>query len=549
MQPGETRAVWRFPFGMKDELGFIYKKEGGEIFMEEKIWKVAVYLRLSKEDGKEESLSVGNQRMILKEFLEKEFVGQYELAGCYTDDGLTGTDDRRPAFQQMMADVERGKVNCILCKNLSRMFRNYADQGYFLETFFPLHGVRFVTVSHPKVDSYLHPEELEGLEVPISGLMNDRYAAKTSRDIRATFGAKRRKGEFIGAFAPYGYQKDPQDKNHLVEDEEAARWVRSIFDWFGKEGMSKRGIALRLNQMGVLSPGAYKRSKGMAYHNPHMDHCDGLWSGAAVAAILKNPVYVGTMVQGRQGVVSYKIHKKISLPPPRWYVVPHTHPPLVEEDLFYKVQQLSQRNQRSGTIKGELHTFAGLLRCGGCQKAMHRVTSKGRAYFFCRTYKEKSIHHCTKHTLRQDRLEEMVLGILNQLIKEGVDFERLKKNQAERKRKAPSYADDSKWTLSQYEKVLRRKDGLYEDWKDGVLDWESYQRLKEKYAKQEKTLQEEMEKQREQPAPEIEEEENISFFEEGKLRTLDRGLAVWMLDRIVVEEGGEMQCYVSFRRP
>ncbi len=266
-------------------------------------WLIAVYIRLSREDGNDESLSVTNQKKIIGEYLETFFEGEFMLVDYYIDDGLTGTDYDRPDFQRMIHDMEAGKVNCIICKNLSRMFRNYSDQGYFLEKVFPMHKVRFITVSDPKVDSYLHPETLQGLEIPINGLMNDRFAAKTSLDVRATFATKRRKGEFIGAFAPYGYKKNPENKNALMIDEEAAEVVRNIYRWFVYEGMSKNGIARRLNDLGIPSPAAYKKSKGLNFCCPQRGNNDGLWSPGSVTAVLRNKMYLGIMVQGKQTVI------------------------------------------------------------------------------------------------------------------------------------------------------------------------------------------------------------------------------------------------------
>ena len=219
------------------------------------------------------------------EFLEKFFPEEYVIVDVYVDDGLTGTDYERPDFQRMIHDVEVGKVNCIVCKNLSRAFRNYSDQGYFLENFFPLHNTRFITLGDPKIDTYLNPEVVSGMEVPINGLMNDRFAYKTSSDIRRTFDTKRRNGEFIGAFAPYGYEKHPEDKNALIIDEEAAQVVRNIFQWFvygdgstkiiidddGIEhevlvgSMSKEGISRKLNELGIPNPSLYKKLRGFKY--------------------------------------------------------------------------------------------------------------------------------------------------------------------------------------------------------------------------------------------------------------------------------------------
>ena len=158
------------------------------------VWRIAVYIRLSKDDGNDESLSVTNQRKIITEYIEEFFEGEYIIVDVYADDGLTGTDYERPEFQRLIHDVEAGTVNCIICKTLSRAFRNYSDQGYFLEKVFPLYGVRFISIGDPSLDTFKNPDAVQGMEVPITGLMNDRYAARTSNDIRRTFNTKRRKG-------------------------------------------------------------------------------------------------------------------------------------------------------------------------------------------------------------------------------------------------------------------------------------------------------------------------------------------------------------------
>lgn len=232
------------------------------------IWRIAVYIRLSKDDGNDESSSVTNQKKIIVEYLEQLFDEEHTIVDFYIDDGLTGTDDERLEFQRMIQDVKSGNVNCIICKTLARAFRNYADQGYFLEEVFPLYGTRFICLGSPTFDTYKNPESVtDGMDVPITGLMNDRYAARTSADIRRTFNTKRRKGEFIGAFAPYGYMKKPENNNALIIDEEPAQIVRDIFKWRVEEGMSKIGIVRRLNELGVPTPTEYKHSKGFLLKN------------------------------------------------------------------------------------------------------------------------------------------------------------------------------------------------------------------------------------------------------------------------------------------
>lgn len=178
-----------------------------------RLWRVGVYIRLSREDGRQESLSVQNQRKILLDYLEHDFQGRWELAGIYVDDGLTGTDDSRESFQRMIEAVKAGKLNCILCKTLSRAFRNYADQGYFLEEVFPRYRTRFIALGSPRVDSFLDPEAVQmGLEIPINGILNDRYAAKTSADVRRTLDMKRRRGGVYRLLCPLRLCQGPREQ-------------------------------------------------------------------------------------------------------------------------------------------------------------------------------------------------------------------------------------------------------------------------------------------------------------------------------------------------
>lgn len=391
---------------------------------EEKLWRVGLYIRLSKDDGHKESLSVQNQRKILMDFLEHEFQGTWILENEYVDDGSSGTDDSRESFQRLIAQVKRGAVNCVLCKTLSRAFRNYADQGYFLEEFFPRCRARFIALGSPRVDSYLDPEAVQlGLEIPINGILNDRYAAKTSADVRRTLDMKRRRGEFIGSFAPYGYAKDPADKNVLVPDPAAAAVVRDIFRRCLR-GESKGAIAAALNAAHIPNPTAYKARQGSRYARPG-PATDGLWTPTTVARLLKNPVYGGTLVQGRQRVVSYKVHQTVSVPPEDWYRVEGTHEALVSPEEFRRAQALGQ-GVRCSPGEQEPHLFAGLLRCADCGKAMTRRRARGTVYYHCSTYRRKSKTACTKHTVREDVLyRETAAGLGEPALSRPLLFARL----------------------------------------------------------------------------------------------------------------------------
>lgn len=530
------------------------RKTAGNADRKKVIWYTAIYIRLSKDDGNDESLSVTNQKKIIMDYMEHFFEGEYVIVDFYIDDGLTGTDYERPDFQRMLHDVESGKVNCIICKNLSRAFRNYSDQGYFLENYFPLHNIRFITIGDPKVDSYLRPETIQNLEVPITGLMNDRYACKTSNDVRDTFNTKRRNGEFIGAFAPYGYAKDPKNKNHLIIDEEAAHVVRYIFNRFVYEGLSKNGIAKRLNEMDVPNPTEYKRRKGFQYSNPHIHDNDGLWNASTITRILKNPMYIGNMVQGRQRVVSYKVHDKVAVPEDEWFIKENTHEAIIDLETFDKAQILQQRDTRTSPEQKELYLFSGFLRCADCKKTLTRKKSKGHVYYSCRTYNEKSKTKCTKHSIREDVLQKAVLlaiqkqidlvGTLPEII-ETIDSAPIVHTHSRRLEHL------LKQRTQEYEKIKAIIDNLYVDWKSGDITKDEYRRLKAKFEEQAGQLQQvikNLQAEIRTMAEGIKSDEPYleSFLKHRNISRIERGILVELIDTIYVHESGEIRIEFNF---
>jgi len=547
--------------GIGGKMARIRKSVSDEISaLKKAIWYLALYIRLSKDDGNDESLSVTNQKKILTEYVEKFFQGDYVIVDYYVDDGRTGTDYDRPDFQRMIHDVEAKKVNCVICKNLARAFRNYSDQGYFIESFFPLHGTRFITLGDPKVDTYLNPEAISGMEVPINGLMNDRFAAQTSSSVRRTFDNKRRNGEFIGAFAPYGYAKHPEDKNVLAIDEDAAQVVKDIFQWFvygdgtSNEGLSKESIARKLNEMGVPNPTLYKVKKGLKYKNPHAKENDGLWTGTSVSRLLKNKVYVGTMVQGKQRVISYKVHDMVNMPEDEWYQVEHTHALIVSPELFEMAQELHAKDTRTAPDKKENYLFSGFLKCTDCKKAMTRRASKEIVYYNCSTYKRKSKDKCTKHTMRLDKLENTVLLV----IQKQIELVEALKEVIESINQAPVV--QTKSTRLEHLLILREQEltktedlitGLYMDWKNGDITREQYRKMKEKFEKQEIELKEAIRHIKDEIGtlergiasddPYLE-----AFLKHKNIQELSQGILVELVKAVYIHENGEITIQFKF---
>ncbi len=520
-----------------------------------RVWKVGKYIRLSRDDGNSESESVANQRKILDEQIPGYFSDDYDVVDEYIDDGRTGTsDDTRPDFLRLVEDVKRGRINCIVTKNLSRAFRNSANQGKFLEEFIPLYNTRFISLYEPRIDTFLNPEVVHSLEVSITGFMNEQYAYKTSVDVRRTFDTKRKKGEFIGAFAPYGLKKRPDDKNSLMIDEEAAEVVRDIFYWFVGEGMAKSGIAKRLNELGIPNPSAYKRQKGLRFCHPQISKDDGLWNETTVRKILLNQMYIGNMVQGKQKVISYKVHDRVRTDEKDWYIVENTHEAIIDRATFDKAQSLHQRDTRVSPNQKTVYLFSGFVRCADCKKSMTRKLFKTTTYYYCSTYARKSKTACTKHSIRQDVLEKTVLlAIQKQIALVGNLAEIIDEIST-----APVIHTESKrinQLLASKQKELEKMtvitDNLYMDWRMGEIDKTEYRRIKAKIEAQTTQLQEviaNLQNEKEILANGISSDEPYltTFLKYKNIDHLERGILVELVHAIYVHKDGEVTIEFTF---
>ena len=302
-------------------------------------WKMGGYIRLSREDlqkinrGLDDSNSVRNQRDILNDF-HFNHAEEFESYTEYVDDGHTGTDTERENFQRLLGDVMNGKITCVVVKDLSRFARNYSDAGSLIDNLFVQMGVRFISLAEG-VDSYLNPDSVNSIIVPITNVMNDQYCYQTSKKIRQVFDYKRRNGQYIGSFAPYGYIKDPKDKHQLIVDADAAEIVKRVYSML-LQGSSKRAIALYLNEHGIPSPTAYRRKKGLPVSSAVAD--DPMWGARMIHEMLTNPIYTGDLVQGRRRVKSYKVHQIEAVPEEEWVRVPDTHEAIITHETFDKVQ-------------------------------------------------------------------------------------------------------------------------------------------------------------------------------------------------------------------
>ncbi|WP_297208987.1 recombinase family protein [uncultured Flavonifractor sp.] len=525
----------------------------------ERVWRIAIYIRLSREDTRclYESESVTNQRAIIEEHIAAFHDGdQYMIVDEYVDDGISGTtDDERDDFQRMLADIKRGRVNCVIVKDLARSFRNYSDQGYYLDDWFPRYKVRFISLFHQPLDSYKEPQNMRSIAVPIQGVLNENHCAETSDKVREVFDMKRRNGEHIGSFAAYGYLKDPGDKNALVVDEEAAAVVREIFSMF-LDGMSKNAIVHYLNEHGVLCPAAYKRERlGLNYQNPSIDPAKRpLWCAMSVTTILKNRMYCGDMVQGRYRKKSYKVHIQEVVPKEEWYIVENTHEAIIDRDTFEKVQRLLNRATRTGPRQKKLYLFSGFLKCADCGKAMSRSKVDGVVYYYCRTYKDQSKTACTKHTIKHDRLEAAVLCAIQQQVYLAVDcagiIERISRTPLE-KGQSRKVMDAIKQKERELSKISRYRQLIYQDWKDGEISRSEYRHMKEDYEQRAQALEKVLQTLRAEQSElkngvDTENPCLTAFRQNQNIDRLTRDILIELVDHIKVYEGGKIGIVFRF---
>ena len=527
-----------------------------------KTWHAALYIRLSQEDvdngtEKQESNSVTSQKTLLNEFIEEH--DDLVVYNTYIDDGFTGTDFNRPSFQKLLEDMRKGNINCVVVKDLSRLGRNYIEVGNYIEQVFPLFNIRFIAINDG-VDSFKNPSSTNTILIPFKNLINDEYARDTSIKIRTSLNGKKKKGEFVGAFPPYGYIKDSKDKHKLIIDEVAAEYVRKIFYWNVNEGLGKVAICHKLNNLGVLNPTGHKKMKlGQNYNNYGAIDNTYTWTPSTIRNILSNEVYIGNTVQGKRRTKSYKIHKVEAVPKEEWISVENTHEPIIDKETFRKAQELIMKDTKISQKTGELSMWAGILRCKDCGMAMNKKSStnkKGNTYeyYICSTYRKKSNKLCTKHTIKVENLKIAVLQAVNLHINLLIDTEEIIKQINQVNFKNAQNEDFENIIISRRKeiyKISNFKRALYEDWKNEDITREEYLEYKQKYEKDILKLEQnikklEIEKNKYEKLN-IDNNKLIEKFKEKKeINELSRDMIIELVDCIYVHENGDITIKFKF---
>lgn len=525
-----------------------------------KTYHAAVYLRLSREDGdvaeggKALSNSISNQKELVMDYLRSR--AEIQVYSVYVDDGWSGVDFERPEFQRMLSDIREGSVDCVVVKDLSRFGRNYIESGRYIEKIFPMLGVRFIAVN----DGYDSLNEQYGndMVVPFKNLINDAYCRDISVKIRSHMEVKRKNGEYIGAFAAYGYLKDPEDKNHLVVDEYAADVVRDIFA-MKLCGMNPKAIAEKLNRDGILSPLQYKKSIGIRLESPFQKDVKPGWSYNAVLRILKNEVYVGTVVQGKCTTPNYKVKKRVYKDESEWIRVEGAHEAVVGRGEFALVQSLLARDTRVSPKKEQVFPLAGMVFCGGCGEPMVRKTvpsgDRRYVYYVCSGHK-KDRGSCSSHSFSAKRLEESVLALVQAFIGKALALSEAADIVSRAQGADPDVAKFDRRIgklREEAESCSRRRKNLYEDFKDGILTKEEYAMLREQYQAQADGIAESIASlEREKAGVRTGQAGRKEWIDALKgykgVEALDRGLAAFLIDRIEVMDSDTLQVSYRFGR-
>jgi len=450
--------------------------------MDETLYRATIYIRLSDaDDNPGESDSVINQEKLIREWLKKH--PEIVVVSTRIDDGWTGLLFERPAFKEMMSDIENGIVNCCITKDLSRLGREHVEMGRYLRRIFPAYGVRFIAIND-NIDTL--NDSADDLTINLKNIINEAYSRDVSIKTRSALNVKRANGDYVGACCAYGYRKSPDDRHKLEPDEYAATIIREIFR-MKLDGMAAARIADVLNGRGVLSPYQYKKDRGLPHPKKGFADREGAkWSAQTIIRILQNEIYAGTLIQGKQATPNYKLKTVRDKPEDEWHRCENAHESIISKNDFDLVQRLMQLDTRTSPDDNKVYVFSGLLICGCCGNRMIRKSAPGngkRYYnYWCPTTKKGG---CSGSVMmKEDDLLDCVLEIVKSYIANVASLDAIIAN-TNAEKIGRDLAESIAGQLSENERRLERiqefKARLYENMIGGNLSKEAYKSLKAKY--------------------------------------------------------------------
>lgn len=453
-------------------------------------YRVGIYIRLSESDEdktyESDSESVINQRHLLMDYVREN---GFTFIDEYVDDGYTGTNFDRPSFQRLLKDIEGGRINCVITKDLSRLGRDYIKCGYYVEQYFPQKKIRYISILD-QVDTFL--ESANNDIAPFKALFNDMTSKDTSKKIRSILRNKKEQGKFIGSKPCYGYMRDPLDKGHLIPNPEVAPVVKKIFN-MAYSGTGISDIVSYLNDNNTKCPSAYKGTKLSVRQKCNQ------WTISSVNKILKNRMYTGDMVQNVQTKLSYKSQKKVSLEKEFWIIVENTHEPLVSKTIFEAIQNAPAR-VRTTHCNREKRLLENLLVCKECGNSLSVLHRKNKNYkdgkywsVNCNKYaRDPRRHLCYPHFFPYDKLEDKIMTVIKNTCQRYLDTLNIKelslKVLQNRKQDKCDKQNEKIQLLQEIDELKRKSDALYDDKFKGIITENSYIRMSEQVEKRILTL-------------------------------------------------------------
>lgn len=437
-----------------------------------KVYNVGLYLRLSREDEESgQSMSIKNQQDYLMNYVLER---GWNIAEIYIDDGYSGLNFNRPAFKNMIKDIENKKIDLVITKDLSRLGRDYIDTGYYLERYFPQKNIRYIALSDG-IDTF--EKSANNDMTPFKSVINDMYAKDISKKIRTVMDTKRINGKFIGAFAPFGYVKSEEDKNMLVIDNEAAQVVKRIFEMY-LNGCSMAEIARVFTDERVLTPTEYKNKvQNLAYVNVNSKF--NIWRTETIKGILTNPTYIGNMAQHRSEKINYKVKKFKKVPRSDWIIAENTHEPVISKKDFETVQErLARKACTAYPTKRVNHLLAGLIFCGDCKMPMtfRRLGAKKEFVCICSGYSRFGKEKCRRNVINENLLNQLILKSLKEISAKAISSpdEFCNSFSVSDKPHYEKYDKEKKETVKRLDEIKTIIKSLYEDKVRGIISEESF---------------------------------------------------------------------------
>ena len=521
-----------------------------------KKYVAGLYCRLSKDDGNSvESMSIWSQKVMLKQFAESNSIAIYDY---YVDDGYSGTNFERPSFKKMITDIENGKINCVITKDLSRLGRNYLQSGAYIEMYFPQKNIRYIAITDGIDTLNSNQNDI----MPFKNILNEMYAKDTSKKVKSAIQSRMREGTYIGSKAPFGYLKDPDNKRRLIIDEKTKPIIELIYK-LCLEGKGTQLISQELMKRKIPRPSAFvenaEKLYGLTEENKYQ------WSHRMVLNVLRDPVYCGNMARNKRPTLSFKNSKRMYIPKSDYIYAKDTHEGIVSEEIWEQVQTMIDKrkcNNKKGLYYDNI--FQGLVRCPKCGYALtlktdYRLKKKELidfVHFSCSTYKKYGVNACSSHRIEARDLYNIVLEDIqyhgNMALSAKEDFVEkiIEKIEVEKIDEGKELSNKLELKKNQLAELDRSYEQLYEDRLEGNITERNFNLMNVSISKKQDKLIEEIKVLEGDIEVSFETEDNYKKFmnnisKYAKIKSINRYILNQIIDKIYVYDKEEIDGQIS----